>query len=89
MKKLSIAIVLVGLSASFAKAQSTEQKSKVKTENAAVAEVKADTTVVAPAAEAAKVETMNMEETKERNESPADLKQKATLEQKEKKKLVE
>ena len=86
MKKLSIAIVLVGLSASFAKAQSTEQKSKVKTENAAVAEVKAD---IAPAAEAAKVETMNMEETKVRNESPADLKQKATLEQKEKKKLVE
>lgn len=46
-------------------------------------------TVVAPAAEAAKVETMNMEETKVRNESPADLKQKATQEQKEKKKLVE
>ena len=51
--------------------------------------MKADTTVVAPAAEAAKVETMNMEETKVRNESPADLKQKATQEQKEKKKLVE
>jgi hypothetical protein len=32
---------------------------------------------------------MNMEEAKERNESPADLKQKATQEQKEKKKLVE
>ena len=62
MKKLSIAIVLVGLSVSFAKAQTTDTKSKVKTETAVVAEVKADTTVVNPAAEATKVETMKMEE---------------------------
>ncbi|KIA90198.1 hypothetical protein OA86_06345 [Kaistella jeonii] len=89
MKKLSIAIVLVGLSVSFAKAQTTDTKSKVKTEAAVVAEVKADTTVVNPAAEATKVETMKMEEAEVKKEMPADTKQKARMEKKEAKKLVE
>lgn len=90
MKKLSIAVVLVAASFTFAKAQVTDSTSKVKVETAVVApvEMKADTSVMAPATDDVKMEAMKEDQMEVKADVTAD-KQKARKEKREAKKLVE
>ncbi|WP_027375858.1 hypothetical protein [Kaistella palustris] len=85
MKKLSIALVLAAGSVTLANAQTTDSAKKVQSESA-VAELKADTNVVAPATEEAKMETkadvLQAEETTAKKEAPAEMKRKAKAEKK-------
>lgn len=64
MKKLTLAIVLMGASFTFANAQSTETVKHDTGEMSATkaTEMKTDTTVMVPATETATAETMKMEE---------------------------
>ena len=95
MKKLSIAIVLVSASFGFAKAQTTEAATtKAQTTQTATAEMKIDTAAGNAAVENITVEPVKAEEAavkveEIKKQTPAETKQKARMEKKEAKKLVE
>ena len=85
MKKLSIAIVLVTASVTFANAQTTDETSKAKTEAVLENQIKVDTTVATPAAkeEDHSMDTMKMEPVEvKKEETAAEMKQKAREEKK-------
>ncbi len=95
MKKLSIAIVLVSASFGFAKAQTTETAAnKVQPAETAATAMKIDTAAGNAAVETMKAEPVKAEEAavkaeEIKKETPAEIKQKARMEKKEAKKLVE
>jgi len=85
MKRLSIAVVLVAASVTFAKAQITDS-AKIKTETAAVTpemDMKADTSVVAtPSTDQTKMDEMKAHDKAVKKETPAEMKRKSKADRK-------